>query len=269
MFENGGWKEELGNVASHYQDQLAPFRSIVGEDMDNYFPGTVVRLALRAATSQSRISTDRPSAEKIHNLLIDFVKQELHFVLLFLSHLTVIEIREIDRQGREVILATATATSQPRQLSRNSDPSATFVLSDRTISVSYHPDVRSDVRIASCDWLVIRASFPIDECIDLLADALHDPRNYVETELKREKLRPDIALAFPATAAQDLNGRLFTFLPLPLETGFPCHIHGVFSLTDSRQNLRNPSETIMPGTADACVVSSSRCVYAQLITGVL
>ena len=39
------------------------------------------------------------------------------------------------------------------------------------------------------------------------------------------------------------GGRLFTFLPLPLKTGFPAHVHALFALTQSRQNLHNSGET--------------------------
>ena len=248
MFDNGGWKDTLENLALNYEDQLAPFRSLIGQNSPTNFSGTVVRLALRSDTSQSRISTDRPDGQKIHNLLVDFIQQELHVVMLFLTHLSSIEVREIDEGGLEVVLATATATTW-----QHSKTSAPFILDNRKISVDYHPSIA--LPSASCTWLVIRAAFQTDECIVDLANALSDSVERVMEELGREKLRPDIALAFPMSpiSAKDLDGRLFTFLPLPLETGFPCHIHSVFSLTDSRQNLRNPSETIMPGTADACV----------------
>ncbi|KIL57837.1 hypothetical protein M378DRAFT_56520, partial [Amanita muscaria Koide BX008] len=38
------------------------------------------------------------------------------------------------------------------------------------------------------------------------------------------------------------SGRLFAFLPLPSKTGFPVHIHALFSMNSSRQRLRKPNE---------------------------
>lgn len=242
-------------MASRYEDQLVPFRSIVGDGAIKEFPGTVVRLALRSPNAQSRISTDKPSPGKIHDLLVDFIQQELHMIMLFLTHLTYIEIREIDEYGQDTLLATAATSFQPRPLPVHTDPSGTFKLETRKISVTYDSSVRPATAVDSCEWVMIQTSFPVEECVDRLSNVFGNDLERVRAEIAREKLRPNLSIAFPAfdgDAAMS-NGRLFTFLPLPLETGFPCHIHGVFSLTDSRQNMRNPSETVLAGTADAYV----------------
>ncbi|RDX44314.1 hypothetical protein OH76DRAFT_1409168 [Lentinus brumalis] len=264
-FEHGGWRETLENIALQYPDQLEPFCKATGEDIGTHYPGTVVRLALRTASVESRISSAKPSADKIHDLLVDFIQQELHLVLLFLSHLTSIEVREIDALGRVRTLASATAHSQPRELSQHSDPSATFSLVNRQVTVVYDASVRPSPAPSPGDWFILRASFPMDECVRDLSNALRDSSEHVRKELDREKLRPEVALAFPGASLQHRPGRLFTYLPLPLETGFPCHIHGVFSLTDARQNLRNPSETILAGTADALAVAWNKLLFSSII----
>ncbi|KAI0739602.1 hypothetical protein C8Q80DRAFT_1274667 [Daedaleopsis nitida] len=266
MFEDGGWRETLQDVASCYSDQLAPFSAITGEAPGEYFPGTIVRLPLRSTSANSRISSDRLSVGKIRKLLIDFAQTELHMVMLFLTHLSSIEIREIDRHGQVTVLAIATASSRPCGAPVHSDPSAIFGLETREISVSSYSTVRSGFT-DSREWVVVRTSFPVDECVDRLSAVFANDSERVQRELGREKLRPDIALAFPKSAshAASLTGRLFTFLPLPLETGFPCHIHGIFSLTDSRQNLRNPSETILAETADALAVAWNELLFSTFI----
>ena len=245
-FEHGGWKQSLEEVASRHPDQLAPFEFLHRDASVGKFPGTIVRLALRGAESESRISSKRVSADEIRDLLVEFIKQELDIAMLFLSHLAVIEVKEIDVDGRVQTLASATASSDPLQSFKSSDPTMALTLSSRAIAIS----VASST---TCEWLIARASCPKEECVDLLCSSHDGSREWVAGEVEREKLRSDVALAFPINPSQTFQGRLFTYLPLPLTTGFPCHIHGVFSLPDSRQNMRNPSETIMRQTADACV----------------
>jgi hypothetical protein len=64
------------------------------------------------------------------------------------------------------------------------------------------------------------------------------------SSLKRNKLQASVALAMPRSHQEILRkpGLLFTFLPLHLKTGFPCHVRGLFALTPDRQHLRNGEE---------------------------
>ncbi len=247
-FEHGGWKQSQEGVATQHPDQLEPFKLLLGDESYADFPGTIVSLALRGMSSDSRISSKGVSPDEIRDLLVEFVKQELDIAMLFLSHLTSVEVKEIGVDGQEQTLASATAISRPPQVLQMPDPSMGFTLSSRAITAA--SNVTSNV---VSDWLIARASFSKEQFVDLLCESLGASREWVAREVEREKLRSDVALAFPTNASHTMCGRLFTYLPLPLTTGFPCHIHAVFSLTDSRQNLRNPSETIMPQTADACV----------------
>lgn len=229
-------------VQAQHPDQLEPFRSMLENDGGGMFHGTIVRLALRVASSPSKISSKAPTPDEIRTLMEKFIEEELELVLLFLSHLSSVEVREINAEGRMQVLATATKIS--RQVIFKSCDATGCVPKAETIRTT-----RGGSPTASSDWYIIPTSATAEDCVDGLAAALDDTTEHVRKELEREKLRPDVALAFPQNSLS-FNGRLFTFLPLPLSTGFPCHVHGIFSLTDSRQNLRNPSETIMARTAD-------------------
>ncbi|EJF60799.1 hypothetical protein DICSQDRAFT_181063 [Dichomitus squalens LYAD-421 SS1] len=249
-FGQGGWKQSLEEIARDYPDQLEPFSSLLPHGDRTSLPGTIVRLALRPATAASRISSKKVTADEIHDLLLDFVRKELDVALLFLSHLTCIEVREIGVDGAAKTLASVTASLRP-PVPR---------LYSRTISTTIEASAST-----TREWSIIHASFEMEEGVELLCKSLEASKEWVEGEVVREKLRPNVALAFPTNASQGFRGRLFTYLPLPLVTGFPCHIHGVFSLTDSRQNLRNPSETIMRETADALAVAWNKLLFNTLI----
>lgn len=241
-FEEGGWRVPLAEVALQHPDQLEPFRSAFPIYGNDAFDGTIVRLALRIPSSPSKISTKAPTPDEILGLMEKFVQEELELVLLFLSHLSSVELREIDTEGRQRVLATATKESWPVSLMAPNVMDC--ALDAGTIKATF-----GSSRTTSSHWYIVRPSFTSESCVNRLAAALDETAVRVRDELLREKLLPDVALAFPQQFPFT-NGRLFTYLPLPLATGFPCHVHGIFSLTDSRQNLRNPSETIMARTAD-------------------
>ena len=80
----------------------------------------------------------------------------------------------------------------------------------------------------------------------------------MQRTLSEDKLNPTVDLAVSnefSTLTEE--GRLFTFLPLPLKTSFPIHINCVFSLTQSRQNLRNAGEVgIVSDSEDRYVINT-------------
>ncbi|KAK0502390.1 hypothetical protein EDD18DRAFT_1048553, partial [Armillaria luteobubalina] len=62
------------------------------------------------------------------------------------------------------------------------------------------------------------------------------------------------------------SGRLFTYLPLPIRTGFPCHVHGLFALTQSRQNLTNKTEIgIVRGSDDSVLIEWNQLLFEKYL----
>ncbi|KAJ3843150.1 hypothetical protein F5878DRAFT_322197 [Lentinula raphanica] len=87
----------------------------------------------------------------------------------------------------------------------------------------------------------------------------------VGERLQKDKLLPHVALAFPLSE-QKYQGRLFTLLPLPISTGFPIHIHGIFALTPDRQSLRNPEEMgIGLESRERLLVAWNQMLFEELI----
>ncbi|KAJ3723890.1 hypothetical protein C8R42DRAFT_577934, partial [Lentinula raphanica] len=87
----------------------------------------------------------------------------------------------------------------------------------------------------------------------------------VGDHLQKDKLLPHVALAFPLSK-QNFQGHLFTLLPLPISTGFPIHIHGVFALTPDRQSLRNPEEMgIGLESRERLLVAWNQMLFEELI----
>jgi hypothetical protein len=87
------------------------------------------------------------------------------------------------------------------------------------------------------DWLIRWHSVPNSEAQDQLSTRINcDVRSTMETE----KLTATVALAIQTGVSRRVPpGKLFTYLPLPSDTNYPCNIHAPFALTIDRQTLRN------------------------------
>jgi hypothetical protein len=168
----------------------------------------------------------------IQELLHDFVREELNVVLLFLRHVSMVELKEVNDAGMRTI---ATAHVHRELDVTNADPSGQARFdSCHVVTTVSGTTIRKS-------WVLNHYSADFEEISTSLSTRLqHDARN----TLVEKKLLPKIGLAFPmVTDKTALSGRLFTFLPLPIYTGFPCHVHGLFALTPDRQHLVNAEET--------------------------
>jgi hypothetical protein len=215
-------------------DHIAAFESCTPSPLLDTFSGTVIRLPLRLEESAEGLGKAIP-VHVIHELLHDFAKDELKVVLLFLRHVTSVELREVDDHGTR-ILAKA-------QVERNTVSHDSFDTCHIMSTVAGEEVRRS--------WIIHHHKSDFERIRDILSARLHYD---VGVTLIEKKLQPTIGLAFPVQTSDLANtGRLFTFLPLPIYTGFPCHIHGLFALTPDRQHLVNAEETGLPeGSLHRC-----------------
>ncbi|KAH8096577.1 hypothetical protein BXZ70DRAFT_991302 [Cristinia sonorae] len=253
-FPEGGSKVDFTVDAERHADHLAAFN--IDRMVPSYKPGTplkgtIVRLPLRCNAFSSRISNKTLTPDEIRRLLVDFVDQEMETALLFLSHLTSISVKEI-QDRKSLRLGKCKRKQSELQCS----------LSDTThweISVS---STKSSTN-SKQKWRVVEVRFPSSDCAEILSQRLgYDAREALE----KEKLLPVVAIAVPTPLEPGTFGRLFTYLPLPLPTGFPCHIHALFALTQARQNLWNCSEHgLVSGTRDELLVVWNQVLFGTFI----
>lgn len=214
--ESGGAKFDVQD----YPDHCAAF---------DFFPstGSVIRLPLRREAST--ISKQVVTPEEVRTLFADFIREELNLALLFLKHVKRVEIWQIDGTGKRVCLAGASISKDPPEQS------------------SFVAQVDIDAT-SSQRWRIFQSSFSQQDSSASMSRRLGRD---VQSLLDKHKLFPNLAMAVPLDGEEEKAGRLFTFLPLPIRTGFPCHVHGLFALTQSRQNLSNKSEVgVVRGSDD-------------------
>ncbi|KAF9076230.1 hypothetical protein BDP27DRAFT_1314095 [Rhodocollybia butyracea] len=236
----GGLRLSLPQGREVHEDQFEAFSAAYLSTNPSYLDSTVVRLPLRTPpeAARSRIKPIVVTPSDIKALFDSFIDNELSVALLFLKNILSIELREITAEGRDIVIARSSITSTDGAGCRPPFPLA--VIDDFK---SYELNVSSIVRDApptSTTWTVAHSV--------LKETSVHKSMNMqlqydVGDRLIKDKLSSHVSLAYHHNPPQSTVGaRLFTLLPLPILTGFPLHINGVFALTPDRQNLRNPNE---------------------------
>ena len=241
---SGGINVDFTTSEANHTDQLSGFNS-VDEIGRKSYDGTIIRLPLRDehAAKISELDQSVIKPELIELLMADFVRDEIAEVLLFLTNVSAIELRKVTDAGTTV-LATAKISSHPAEHRRSN--AATEKTVQRSVTVVDHMEGK---KTNTTDWVVSYFS-PTADIPKVISERL---KYDVSERLKRKKLRPDVALAFPLRIGLDsatTSGRLFTYLPLPIPTHFPCHVHALFALTPDRQHLVNADETGLPEKSD-------------------
>ncbi len=221
-------------------DQLTSFRGlpVPFPSSRDEFNGTVIRCPLRSKSSG--ISSKLVHPADIARLFDEFVSKEIGICLLFLRHIEHIEIHDINELGEITIVADLTIFRSLPVLFED-DNAETY-----TTTVK----LRAKDQETETSWRILHSRSGTQGIDQFLG------KNGISETLKIHKLLPDIGIAIPfsITTEKIASGRLFTFLPLPLPTKFPVHIHAYFALSQSRQNLRNSREIgLIPGSDDQYV----------------
>ncbi|THH29382.1 hypothetical protein EUX98_g4793 [Antrodiella citrinella] len=249
--KHGGKRVDLTQDPIKYSDHVHAMdldvldSSFTSGDVLN---GTVIRLPLRQPGHNSEISGKTLTAMEIRQLFLDFIQDELGIALLFLRHLKSITFLEVDNHGTRCI--------GQAEFGKTPIGSPNGTTTQEIVSV----DKLEPGRLT---WRVVHVDFADSECANILERRLS--RN-VSEDLQREKLSPAVSLAFPMPLQPPSRSLLFTYLPLPLPTGFPCHIHSLFALTPSRQNLRNAVEQgLVHGARDELLVEWNKVLFEHFI----
>ncbi|EIN04203.1 hypothetical protein PUNSTDRAFT_138930 [Punctularia strigosozonata HHB-11173 SS5] len=256
----GGRRINVTGGGEEYSDQLSGFGAFIPEDAKySSFDGTIVRLPLRTRHGSS-LSSEVVQPAVIRRLLVDFVQKEMDIALLFLNNVKIIEIYE-DYVDPKHLLARVEVFDGPRTEAETfgsiRHSAETFL---RTITLSTIEPARQ----VTAQWRVMRTRFTPDEVSRQLTDRL---RYDASLDVQEEKLLPYISLASPTSPEGPFtNGRLFTYLPLPIPTGLPVHIHALFALTPDRQHLRNANEQGSPDKSRDRRVDTSPSSAGQGLT---
>lgn len=160
---------------------------------------------------------------ELRSIAMGFVNDEMQEILLFLRNVRTVRVIEIHCDGSTTVLGSATLS--------NSGPPQLF---DRQTTYVKHVEGSAMAHTHSVDWRILECTFPLSIAYNYLRDTfdIEFLRDYVSRFKKETKVTLAIRLD-----GQACSGRMFNYLPIPKETGFPFHIHSTFSLIQSRADL--------------------------------
>ncbi|KAG8898567.1 hypothetical protein FRC00_002641, partial [Tulasnella sp. 408] len=196
------------------------------------------------------------SVQAARELFDNFIKDDLPEVMLFLKHITSIELYELSPDGTKTDLAiiqikNADDVKAERSKNRGRNSRAETIHYELKIAMTSNPGSINS-KTYTRRWIITHYVNNFSTAFTAVVERLDPVENpdAIRTMMISDKLLPHVALAFPVPDAttspkQIFSGRLFSLLPLPIITHFPLHIHGRLALNPSRQNLRNAEGTAM------------------------
>ena len=215
------------------------------------FDGTVFRLPLRTPiqAKDNEIRHEPFTSDNVHRLL-QTVDQDAEALLLFLKSVLTIEIYEIRHNDIKPQLRLSLSTINPN-LVRNERTTLLSVVSDGYDTLTKvcreTPDLLPNVNYVHEIGTVSRTGKHISKW--LITGVIYvDPDGELLKNMAQMRDHGDKAVPWGGAAARlsstdktkgrsFISGRAFCFLPLPVTTGLPLHIHGYFDLNSSRDGI--------------------------------
>ena len=238
-------------------DMLMPFSGI--EDFDQtkttgYYPKTLFRFPLRV--EKSGLSDNLYTPESLSEL-IDELKDEAKFLLLFLRCVNKVEVYQIsplERNKYELCFQVQVAPKDQHVLTlqrtnfkeklEKQHTSNSFKISTPITSVQKFDVVATEKR----------GSLTVSQTVSwLVANQVGSSDVKTLKAAKVQHVFPWVGVAMELNASSSgessvdkvspNNGRVFCFLPMPVEasSSLPVHVNGTFGLSDDRRTIKWPA----------------------------
>ena len=198
---------------------------------------TLFRFPLR--TASSKLSENLYTVQKV-NELTEVLKSEAKFLLLFLHSVHTIEVYNIDNSGNQTLSFQT----------KIGDASVNNLMEKRRALLEELKSSHVSQQYSLTTVLKFTAKF--DVCVYdantrgtstshwLVANQVGSSNSAVSAAAVKQKVFPWVGTAVEVGSPG--NGRIFCFLPMPIETAsnLPVHVNGTFGLTDDRRSLKWP-----------------------------
>ena len=205
------------------------------------YPHTIFRLPLR--TEKSELSDKVYEVKKVKQL-VETLRQEAKYLLLFLNSVTTIKVIYIDSFTKRQM--PVFSVSIDSKYSSEIVKQRQSVLSQ--IPTSNEWCVSGYCRPIQC---IVDFKVTVKNCIDpsctshwIVATYAGSKNPEVLKIVKENNFKfPQVGAAFELSQLEVESGRVFCFLPLPAEqlSSLPIHVNGTFSLNEDRRSLKWPS----------------------------
>ncbi|KAG8963295.1 hypothetical protein FRC03_003175 [Tulasnella sp. 419] len=256
MSDNGGILLDTGPA-------FDPFFSVLG-GRDPH-ETTIIRLPIRTQSlaETSEIKQDPLSPDNIKEWFNKFIATELKVGLLFLKHITSIELQEVGDDG----VVRPIAMVQIREADEHIRAIRSRFKGRADGQESYQLTIEmfnGNEKLEETTWMVTQF---VDNYAKVEQQMSEKLGYQAGSKMRKDKLLPHVGLAIPFSADGIIKcqGKLFTLLPLPIATKFPLHIHSVFALMSDRQRLRNPQERGDAGSREQLLIEWNRYLFSSVV----
>ena len=241
------------HIINNIPDQFAPYKGIFDCTDDVFsrgcYYGTLFRFPLRQRPSD--LSQTLYSAEKVYTLFEGFTA-DAHLILLFLQHLTSIELYfrgECDDQPRKTFQVRIKDESlhlvrEKRKEFHNKI--STGSLLPHPVQVTY-PITVETVHFSQGSETTQSHSFLVTNYF-CGAEMSSEFQTLAKDQSLSYSPLVGVAMALPASLREPtpkIQGHVFCFLPLPVQktslTGLPVHVNGFFALSQNRRYIKSPN----------------------------
>ena len=227
-------------------DSLAPFEGVVNFSAQaGTYHGTLFRFPLRKTLSD--ISENCYTVQKLHDLMVA-LREEAKFLLLFLRSVQEIEVYEISEYGQQN-LSFQVAIHEKDNICRKREHfmDELKAASAQAVPLPYcitRPiDLVTDfhVKVADCSENTTTVSHW------LVANRVGSQTQTVLDTATKQHVFPWVGAALELSDGSSSpispGGRIFCFLPMPIEASspLPVHVNGTFGLNDDRRTLKWPT----------------------------
>ncbi|XP_030840841.1 sacsin-like [Strongylocentrotus purpuratus] len=221
------------SVRSTYPDTFQCYLEDILADGEEDF--TVFRFPLREEASTLSENVWRP--KEIRKLLQDFENAAFES-LLFLKNITKISISEVTSSGAIGSTHAIKAEITPTECAKKND----FLRKVQDISSAEQDGSRKPEPAGVIYQMKLKGKGRDEDWV--ICQQVGSADTAEENIMRKRKLLPVGAVAARLTDKGELKGTAFCFLPLPIATGLPVHVHGYFALDhESRRHLWEGSET--------------------------
>ena len=231
-----GQRYKLRNLLAKCPEVLDPYNGICGfsKSSKSFCNQTFFRFPLRK--QPSKLSEELCSISKLH-VLLESLKTEAKYILLFLRSICSIEVIEIGKTLKTVFKVNVDTDTYIQHITQQqqllSDVQSTFTIDSLSTACKvikscdhFTIEVHDDSSHSKHEWIVVNQVGSEDTEVMQLGEKHH--------------VLPWVGTAFEVSTLPCCGGRIFCILPLPIEDRAPfnVHINGTFAVTNNRRSLK-------------------------------
>ena len=236
-----GQKFPLSKLQEKCHDALAPFNKVAGFSRgEPYYPKTLFRFPLRTCVSE--LSENIYSLKRLEEL-IDALRGEANLLLPFLRSVDTIEVHRISPDGIFSLIFKVEIAELCKPLLKSKRHCLLEQLkaahSRQSYGISKPIEFIADFHVEVTDHFTVNRS---GSTHFLVAATVGSSSSSICEAAKKQKVFPWVGAALQLDTPLSSNGRIFCFLPMPVDAAskLPVHVNGTFGLNDDRRSMKWP-----------------------------